>query len=256
MNLGIQGKNILITGATRGIGRAIAEAFSDEGANIAFCARNKQQVEETQKYLESKKIRAYGDVIDIADKTALKAWINQSANALGGIDTLIANPSAFGIGITEDDWQAGFNIDLMASVRSVEYSLPHLEKSASENKSPSILLVSSAAIAETDVESAYAAYKAGIIHFAKGAARRLAPMGIRVNTVSPGTIYVEDGFWGNAKRHMPEIYQHFYDRNPMSRMGKPEEVANAVVFLSSTAASFITGTNLYVDGAWTSRVNY
>ena len=117
-------------------------------------------------------------------------------------------------------------------------------------------VISSALIAEADMESAYGAYKAALIHYAKGAARRLAHNNIRVNVISPGTIYVDDGFWGNAKRNMPEIYQHFFDRNPMGRMGCPTEVAKVATFLCSPQASFVSGANLFVDGAFTSRVNY
>jgi len=255
MELGLKGKKVVITGATRGLGRAMAQAFAQEGADIALCARNEDKVNSSVESLASLGINAYGQAVDVSDYAALQNWIDTAADQLGGIDIVIANPSAFGAGATEQDWQAGFAVDLMGSIKTIEAAMPYLERSAAIGDA-AILMLSSAAIAETDMESAYSAYKAGLVHYAKGMARRLAPQGIRVNTIAPGTIYVDDGFWGNAKRHLPEVYQHYYDRNPMGRMGEPEEIAKPALFLCSPAASFITGTNLVVDGGWTSRVNY
>ncbi len=256
MELGLTGKKVLITGGTRGIGRATAMAFAYEGADIALCARNAQQVRATLEQLQRLGIDAYGNAVDVSDPAALRRWIEQSAQQLGGIDIVMANPSAFGAGTTAGDWQAGYAVDLMGTVNTIETAMPYLKQAAAERGEAAILILSSAAIAETDMESAYAAFKAGLVHYAKGLARRLAPQKIRVNTLSPGTIYVEDGFWGNAKRQMPELYQHFFARNPMGRMGEPTEVAKPAVFLCSPAASFITGSNLVVEGGWTSRVNY
>ncbi len=256
MQLDLAGKNLVITGGTRGIGRAIAEAFSNEGANIALCARNTDQVEETVKQLSNKGINAYGDSVDISDHDILRQWVKDAAEQLGGIDIVIANPSAFGAGATKEDWKVGFEVDIMGTVTTIDAAMPYLETAAMNNGCASALILASASAAETDMDSAYGAYKAALIHYAKGLARRLAPQNIRINTISPGTIYVDDGFWGNVKRHMPELYEQYFDRNPMGRMGKPEEIANAAVFLSSSAASFITGSNLVVDGGWTSRVNY
>ncbi|MDH5218223.1 MAG: SDR family oxidoreductase [Gammaproteobacteria bacterium] len=256
MDLRLNGRNIVITGGTRGIGRAIAEHFADENANIALCARNEQQVVETIQALQDKGINAVGAAVDIADHAKLRSWIDHAAEQLGGIDAMIANPSAFGIGATEDDWKSGYAVDLMGTVQAIEAATPYLEKSADSAGDAAVLLISSALVAEADMESAYGAYKAALVHYAKGAARRLAPKGIRVNAISPGTIYVDDGFWGNVQRNMPELYEHYFNRNPMGRMGCPNEVAKAALFLCSPVASFITGENLFVDGAFTNRVNY
>lgn len=256
MELGLTGKRVVITGGTRGIGRAIAAAFVNEGASVALCARNAAQVEESIATLANQGADVYGAALDIGDHAALRQWIGDAAQQLGGIDIVIANPSAFALGAGTEAWQAGYRVDLMGTVTTLDAALPHIERAASERGGAAMLLLSSAIAAETDVESAYGAYKAGLIHYTKGLARRLAPQGIRVNALSPGTIYVEDGFWGNARRQMPELYNHFFARNPMGRMGRPEEVANAALFLCSPAASFVTGSNLVVDGGWTGRVNY
>jgi 3-oxoacyl-[acyl-carrier protein] reductase len=256
MNLNLKNKKVIITGATRGIGAAIAELMAEEGAHVGLCARNDQQVAHTVAKLRDKGVQAFGAAVDIGDHSALVAWVHNSAEALGGIDMVIANPSAFGVGAAEEDWLNGFAVDLMGSVHTIDAAMSYLEQSAAVHGDASVLIMSSAAVAETDFESAYGAYKAALIHYAKGAARRLAPKGIRVNTISPGTIYVDDGFWGNAKRHLPQLYESFFNRNPMGRMGEAKEVANVAAFLCSPLASFVSGANVTVDGAWTGRVNY
>lgn len=256
MELGLKGKRVLITGGTRGIGRAIAEAAVAEGASLAICARNAQHVEQTLAAFRSRGHTAHGEALDIADHAALKAWIDRAAGQLGGLDIVIANPSSFGLGAAEADWQGGYTVDLMGSVHTIETAVPHLEKSAAQSGDAAALIITSALVAEAETESAYGAYKAALVHYAKGASRRLAGKKVRVNTLSPGTIYFEDGFWGNAKRNLPAIYDTFLKRNPMGRMGTGKEVANVATFLSSPAASFITGANIMVDGGFTSRVNY
>lgn len=256
MDLGLRGKRVLVTGGTRGIGRAIAEASANEGASVALCARNPRQVDEAVAAFRNQGATAFGTALDISDHDALKAWVDRAAEQLGGIDVVVANPSSFSVGVSEQDWQNGYSVDLMGTVHTVEAATPHLEKSALQSGDAAILIISSALVAEADTESAYGAYKAALVHYAKGAARRLASKMIRVNTVSPGTIYFEDGFWGNAKRHMPEIYDAYLKRNPFGRMGRGDEVAKAATFLCSPAASFVTGSNLVVDGGFTNRVNY
>jgi len=256
MNLNLKDKKVIITGATRGIGGAIADIMAEEGAHVGLCARDGQRVAQTINVLRNKGVCVYGATVDIADHAALTTWIHNAAQELGGIDIVVANPSAFGIGSSEEDWLNGFAVDLMGTVHTINAASSYLEESAAAHGDASVLIMSSAAVAETDFESAYGGYKAALIHYAKGAARRLAPKRIRVNTISPGTIYVEDGFWGNAKHHMPQLYEAFFNRNPMGRMGDAKEVANVAAFLCSPLASFVSGTNVIVDGAFTGRVNY
>lgn len=256
MELGLKGKRVVVTGGTRGIGRAIVDALAGEGARVALCARNAQNVEASLAALRKQGSAAWGETLDIADHMALKAWVDRAAEKLGGIDIVVANPSAFGVGATEADWQGGYAVDLMGSVHTLEAAMPHLEAAAATSGDAAALIISSALVAEADNESAYGAYKAALVHYAKGASRRLAAKKVRINSISPGTIYFEDGFWGNAKRHMPAVYDTFLQRNPMGRMGTGEEVAAVAAFLCSPAASFITGANIMVDGGFTSRVNY
>lgn len=256
MDLSLKGKKAIITGGTRGIGRAIADSLAAAGVDVAICARNAAQVREATAALRTSGVKAFGAAVDISDGVALKAWIADAARELGGVDILIANPSAFGIGNSEDDWKKSFDVDLMGTVRAVEAATPFLERAAAENGDAAIVIVSSVLAAETDTDSAYGAMKAALSHFGKGIARRLAPKGVRANVISPGTIYVEDGFWGNAQRHLPEIYESYLKRNPMGRMGCAKEIAKAAVFLASPQSSFTTGANIAVDGAFTSRVQF
>jgi 3-oxoacyl-[acyl-carrier protein] reductase len=256
MDLGMQGRKAVITGATRGIGRAIAETLADAGADVAFCARDLQQVQTTVQALKSKGVQAFGARVDVADGQALKAWIAEAGRQLGGIDILVSNASALAMGNGEQDWSDSVAIDLMGAVRSVEAASPLLEQAAARHGDACVIIISSAAAAETDYETSYGAVKAALIHFAKGAARRLALKGVRVNVVSPGTVYFKDGFWHKVEQHMPDMYQAWLARNPMGRMARPEEVAQTAVFLASPRSSFTSGANIVIDGALTVRVNY
>ena len=256
MELGLRGKNAVITGATRGIGRAIADVLAAEGVNVAFCARNAAQVATTATALQQRGVNAFGRCVDVGDGDALRTWMVESGRKLGGIDILIANPSAFGIGNSEDDWKKSFDVDVMGVVRAVEAATPFLEQAAVKNGDAALVVLSSVLAAETDSESAYGAMKAALIQYTKGVARRLAPKHVRANVISPGTVYVEDGFWANAQQHMPDVYETYLKRNPMGRMATPFEIAKTAVFLASPAASFTTGSNIVIDGAFTARVNY
>lgn len=256
MEFNLKGKKAVIAGGTRGIGRAIADRFAAEGVDVAICARNAAQVRAAVAALRAIGVHAFGSAVDIADGEAIKTWIAQAAEDLGGIDIAVANPSAFGIGNSEADWHSSFTVDLMAAVRMIGAATPFLEQAAAKTRDAAIVVVSSVLAAESESESAYGAMKAALTHFTKGVARRLAPQGVRANVISPGTIYVADGFWGNAQKHMPEIYETFLKRNPMGRMGRPQEIAQVAAFLASPLASFTTGANIVVDGAFTNRVSF
>ena len=256
MDFRLQGKNALILGGTRGIGRAIAETLAAEGCNIGICARNPDQVKGTVAALAATGIKATGASVDITDGKALKAWIQEAGEQLGGIDILVSNASALAIGNTEEAWRGGFDIDIMGAQRSVDAALPSLEAAAENNGDAAILFVSSVSAAETTNISAYGAIKAALIHFAKGVAKEYAPKNIRANVVSPGTVYFKGGVWNMIEENMPDVFNETLDRNPMGRMATPQDIANAAAFLVSPVSSFTTGVNLVVDGAITSRINF
>ncbi len=252
MDLGLTGRRALITGGTKGIGRAIAQCFVAEGADVAICARNAAEVEEAVAALAADGAKVFGRALDVADAAALQAWVEESAAALGGIDIVIPNVSALAIA-GEEAWRASFEIDMMGTVRMVEAAMPHLEKSAAA----SIVVISSVSGREIDFAAGpYGAFKAALIHYAQGLAFQLAPKNIRSNSVSPGNTYFPGGVWAKIEQENPKLFMDALALNPTGRMGKAEEVARAVAFLASPAASFITGTNLVVDGALTRGVQF
>ena len=250
MDLQLQGRNAIVTGGSRGIGRCTAEALAQEGCNVGICGRDRQSVDEAVSALEALDVRAFGRSVDVADAEALRAWVEDAAKALGGIDIVVANVSALGSGEGEEAWQRAVDVDLMHTVRLVEASRPYLKQS----DAASIVIVSSVAARRPQSAAPYGTIKSALNHYGKALALELASEGIRANVISPGTIYVEDGFWGKIERDNPAMFQGAVKRNPMGRMGSPEEVARSIVFLASPASSFTSGTNLLVDGALTPGV--
>lgn len=252
MDLGLKGLNVLVTGGTKGIGRRAADMFAMEGANVSVCARNADDVKNTVAAIKSQGVAAFGQAIDVGNKTELEGWVHDSAKALGGVDIVVANVSALAAAEdTEESWRAEFEIDMMHTVRTVNASLPYLEKS----KWPSIVIVSSVSGREIDFTSpAYGAFKAALIHYAHGLAHKLAPKLIRVNSVSPGNVYFKDGIWHYIEQNLPDLYKQALALNPTGRMATAEEIGKGIVFLASPASSFTMGTNLVIDGALTKGV--
>ncbi|MEQ9150764.1 MAG: SDR family oxidoreductase [Parvibaculum sp.] len=256
MDLGLKGRKAIVTGGTRGIGRAIAETLAAEGVDVAICARNQDQVDEAVAALSKLGVKATGGVADIADGAGLKKWIADTAKAMGGLDILVANASALANGNDEKSWRACFEIDVLGAVNAFEAALPYLTEAAKKSGDASATFISSISAAENDNANAYGAQKAAQIHLAKGLAREHAPAHVRINTVSPGTVYFKGGVWNMIEDHMPDMFKQAMSRNPTGRMATPQDIANATVFLASPASSFTTGTNLVVDGAISRRVNF
>lgn len=253
MDLGLKGRKAIVTGGTRGIGRAIVMQLAEEGCDVAFCARKADQVEETAKAVEAKGVKAFGKALDVADVDAFTAWIGEAAGQLGGLDAFISNVSAMNSNRTAEGWRAGFEIDILSTVMGIDTAVPLLQKS---DAGAVVFISSTAAVEKARGPRPYSSVKAAVIAYVSGLARELAPKGVRANTVSPGTIYFEGGGWHRREREEPEVYRTMLAENPMGRMGRPEEVANAAVFLASPRASFISGANLVVDGAMTRRIQY
>jgi 3-oxoacyl-[acyl-carrier protein] reductase len=255
MELGLTGKNVIVTGGSKGIGREICRAFLAEGANVSFCARNAEQIETTVKELSTLGA-IHGASVDVADGAALAAWVNATAGRTGGIDCVVSNASALSVGAAEENWRKGLEVDILGTQHLITAALPHLTKAAAAAKDASVVMISSTAALETAFANAYGATKAALIHLSKGLARQHAANGIRFNSVSPGMVYFEDGTWHTIEQRMPKFFEQSLARNPTGRMGSPVEIANAVVFLSSPRSSYTTGTNLVIDGALTQRVDY
>ena len=255
MDLGLKGRKAVVTGGTRGIGRAIAETLAAEGCSVGLCARDAGQVAETVAALRAGGATATGASVDVADAAGLKSWVDSVADELGGLDILVANVSALSRAgdMSEDAWRAALDIDILGTIRSIDAALPHIEKS----DAGAIVAISSvSALGYFSGPRAYNSMKAALINHMSNMAHMLAPKNIRVNSVSPGTIYFEGGVWHQRELNQPEAYKGALAANPMGRMGTPQEVANATAFLASPAASFVTGANMIVDGALSSYVQY
>lgn len=245
MDLGLAGKRAIITGGSRGIGKAIAQTLIDEGASVAICARGADGVASAVAELGDS---AWGSACDVANPDEYAAWIAEATGQLGGLDIFVANVAAFG---SSDDQEARFKstfeIDFMHGVRGCSTAMPELAKS----DAGAIVLVSSvsAIIADAPIEEvSYGAMKAAMVTYGATLAQSAAGDGVRVNMVSPGPIVFDGGVWGDARDNDPDTYAFVEGLTAMGRMGTPEEVAATVAFLASPAASFTTGANVRIDG--------
>jgi len=253
MDLQLDGRTALVTGGTRGIGRAIVERFLDEGANVCFCARTSADVDATEESLSGGGPEVAGTTMDMGEQAAIDAWVNDSARRFGGIDIVVSNVSALAIPDTDENWDASLRVDLMGAVHLVKAAMPYLEQS----DAASIVAIASVSGREVDFASGpYGTAKAAIIAHIQGLAYHLAGKGIRANTVSPGNTYFPGGVWESIEQDNPELFETALKLNPTGRMGTPEEVAAGVVFLASPVSSFTTGTNLVIDGALTRGIQF
>ncbi len=254
MDLGLAGRRVIVTGASKGIGRAIATQFANEGASLMLCARGADDLE-----LAAKELRAGGSIVhtrtlDVSDESGLADFVDAAASEMGGLDVLVSNVSAGGLK-GPDQWRVSFAVDLLAFVRLAEAAVPHLEAS----DAAAIVSVGTTSAFDTlppTSANSYAAMKAAVIQHASGLGHALAPKGIRVNTVSPGPIDFPGGAWDTLHASRPEFYDGIKARIPLGRLGVAEDVARSVVFLASPAAGHCVGVNLVVDGGFVSRVQF
>jgi NAD(P)-dependent dehydrogenase (short-subunit alcohol dehydrogenase family) len=252
MDLGLDGRKALVTAATRGIGLAIAQAFADAGCDVAICARGEGGLETAQKDLEARGARVFARAVDVAEGKTFKQFVSDAAAELGGLDVYVSNASA-GAGQGERAWQANFDVDVMGAVRGVQSALPSLTQSDAASV---VFISSTAALEYLGVPQAYNAMKAALISHAGDLSQALAAQGVRVNVLCPGPIYFEGGNWEMIKQAMPKVYEAALAQCAIGRMGTPEEVARAAVFLASPAASLITGASLVCDGGFTKRTPF
>ena len=253
MNLDLKGRKAILPAASKGLGRATAELFAREGADVAICARGSEELEKTRKALAEHGGKVIADVVDIADAEAYKAWVASSADALGGCDDFIAFPSAGGAQSSEEVWLNAFNLDVMGAWRGLTAAMSWLEKSQAASI---VVIASMLAIEPVFGPQPMAAMKAAATHQAGALAHQLGPKGIRVNIVSPGPIFIEGGVWDTIQRNRREFYDATLSNIPLGRFGADKEVAWAIGFLASPHSAFITGTNLVVDGGTLQRVQF
>jgi NAD(P)-dependent dehydrogenase (short-subunit alcohol dehydrogenase family) len=274
MDLGLENKRVLVTGGSRGLGRAIAECFLEEGAKVSFCSRTPAVregdpdprgggevlfsdgvTEATEKMSRLGEVHGY--VVDVADHEALARWVNESAEKLGGIDIVVSNASALGgEPRTKAGWQHQFDVDLLPSVTLWDNAYPWFRKS----EAPSFVQIATITAVEHHAfgEScqSYGAMKAALVNYVCQLAYEYMSQGIRANCVSPGPVYLKGGSWDWVERNLPDYFAANLARQPAGRFGTPREIADVVTFIASPRASWITGDNIVVDGAFTKFIKY
>lgn len=233
----------------------MVKTFLSEGATVHFCSRSEDDIQAANTSLATAypSAKAHGTRVDISSPEALKTWVNDSATLSGAIDVIVANVSAISTPGAPEPWKGAFDVDMMGTVNLVAAAQPFLEKSKGN-----IIAISSVSGRDVDFTAPgpYGAMKAALIHYMAQLAHTLAPKGVRANTVSPGNIYIEDGIWGDIERGHPEVFKKQMALNPMGRMGKAEEIADVVAFVASERAAFVSGSNLTVDGALCTGVQF
>jgi 3-oxoacyl-[acyl-carrier protein] reductase len=252
MDLGLKGKKVIVTGGSRGIGRAALEIYAAEGADVAFFSRNPAQVEETVASLSRHGGKVYGSTFDLNNLDALPGWLTGAADQLGGCDIFVPGASASGSQAT-GDWRKCFDFDLLGTVRGCETLEPYLARSGAG----SVIIMSSTAAVETFlVPQAFNAIKAALLTYSKQLSQAWGPKRIRVNAISPGPVSFPSGNWEMIKSAMPDLYNATASQFALGRFGEPDDIARTLVFLSSPASGYTTGTNIVIDGGYTKRVQF
>lgn len=248
MDLRLSGLQAIVVGGSAGIGAAVVKAFAAEGCSVAFSGRDDARIALTvaaaQQAAADLSTIVTGCSVDIADRHVLQDWFA----AVGKIDIVVSCVSALSA-----DWNAAISSDIRGTINVVEVAEPYVTKSPFG----AITYVGSKASSfATPGFEAYGAAKAAMAHYLKSVAVRLTPLGVRVNVVSPGDTYAIGGFWDQIKTNAPAVYDATIAANPMNRLATPEEIAEATVFLSSPASSFVSGANWYVDGGATAHIQF
>jgi 3-oxoacyl-[acyl-carrier protein] reductase len=267
MDLGLEGARAIITGASRGVGRAIAEELLAEGASVAICARGTAGRSAETGAAASPFATALaelgelgtvtGATVDVADHDALAAWVGDVADQWGGIDIVVSNASALG-GVSRDNdgWRRNFEVDVLSATTLFDAALPHLQVS---DRASFVQIGTITAVEYHGFPGgglSYGALKGALVNWVKQLAIEYGAEGIRANAVSPGPIFIEGGSWDKIARHLPDYYDENVARQPQGRLGLASEVAKVVAFLASPAASWVNGENVMVDGGFTKRVEF
>jgi 3-oxoacyl-[acyl-carrier protein] reductase len=249
MDLGLQGKVVIVTGASRGIGRAIATAFASEGCQLALAARGQEALENAAEELRARGVPVLAVPADLTRAEDCKRLVDQTLQHFRRIDVLVQNAGgAVGAGFldtTDEQWMQGVSLNIMATVRLCRMVIPPMR----DQGGGSIITISSIYGREAGGRTVYNALKASVISLTKGLAREFARDNIRINSIAPGSIMFPGSSWDRRQKADPAAIAAFVnDELPMGRFGRPEEIADMVVFLASERASLVEGACLNVDG--------
>lgn len=244
MKIDFSGRKVIVCGGSRGIGRAIALGMAEAGADVSICARGAETLEQTRAEIAGFGHNVHAKSVDLGQEAEIKAYVEEAAAALGGIDVLVNNASAFGSADTTEAWTSSLAIDMLAIVHATQAALPFLKASNGNVVNTSSISALRAAARQPP----YGAIKAAVMHYTATQAAMYARDGIRVNGLAPGSIEFPGGVWDRRKTENPKLYNAALGSIPFGRMGRPEEVANVAMFLASSLASWITGQTITVDG--------
>lgn len=253
MKLELAGARALVTGGSRGIGRAIVSLLAEEDCKVEFCARTETRVAKTEGEFTTVGCSVKGTAVDLSIANAARNWANDAVTRLGGLDILVANASAMATGNSDDAWEQDYRIEIASLRELVSVAKPHLEGAVKRRGDAAIVVIGSTSALTANAVDAYGAVKAALTHTTKGLSRTLIKDGIRVNMVSPGPVYSEDGIWDKVQADDPKAFAEKVGQIPLGRMGTPEDIANTVVFLCSPRARYIIGSNIIADGGRSDR---
>jgi NAD(P)-dependent dehydrogenase (short-subunit alcohol dehydrogenase family) len=250
MDLGLRGSQVLITGGSRGLGRATAEALAAQGCPLALCAREEGPLADLARSLQdSFEVEVFVRRVDVTDHVRLADFVAEAADTLGGLRGVVANAGGSrGRGILESepgDWAATLDLNVGHAATVTRAAVPYLADAGGG----SVVLVSSISGWKPSPPAQYAAAKAALVHMAACLARELAEHGVRVNTVSPGSMLIPGGGWDRMRRNDPERFSDFLAEFPAGHLVDPAEVADVVTFLLSNTARGINGAHIPVDQA-------
>lgn len=253
MDLGLKGMKAILVGANGGIGRKVAHVLAAEGCHVAVCGRSQEKVDKVAGELAGSGVTVIAEALDVTDAAAVPAFVEKAAADLGGCDIFISFTS---INLGEDSdagWQALLDSDILPMRRGIAAARPFLKASG---KGAIICMSSTGAVEEFMGVQPYNAMKAAVMAYSSQLSQTLATEGIRVNCITPGPIWTEDGPWAHIKENMADFYNGIVAQIPLGDMTKGEDLARTIAFVASPASAGMTGANIVVDGGFTKRTQF